>query len=88
MPIEQRPFQSENGHHQSSCIRLGDLRHSAFTASDLSDSYFGDAQFNGSDFRMAHMRDTNLRGADLRGAKWDAHTLWPEGIGPLPKERK
>lgn len=32
-------------------------------------------------------RSNDLKGANLKNARWDDCTVWPKGIGPLPKEQ-
>lgn len=44
------------------------------------------AIFDGADLSYAKFKDADLDGADFSGATWDDQTVWPEGIGVLPKD--
>ena len=71
---------------------------SIFRNCDMTVGHFEGADFTGADFSGAKMLDThfencNLRGAIMlgteiesaifTGAKFDRHTVWPEGFNPL-----
>jgi hypothetical protein len=58
-------------------LRGADLRGAIAGTADLTDANLSDADLRGADFL-----DADLTNSILTGARYDAHTLWPDGFDP------
>lgn len=58
------------------------LRGAKLKNTDLRGAHLSGANLRGAVLRGAYLTDANLRGADLSGARYDADTVWPEGVDP------
>ena len=56
------------------------------TKTDLCNADFSNSNLHSADLTYASFHWADIRGADFCNAQWDEHTVWPEGIGPLPKD--
>jgi hypothetical protein len=54
------------------------LTNAMLAAADMTEANLTAANLTG-----AYLTAANIVGADMTGAKWDATTIWPEGIGPI-----
>lgn len=68
-------------------LRAADLAGANLGSADLSRADLSRANLLGADLSNAQLAGTDLRGAilrraDLSGARYDDHTLWPEGFDP------
>lgn len=59
-----------------------DLRGADLRGADLRRAYLRGADLREADLRGTYLYEADLRGTDLRGAKWNCHTIWPNGFCP------